>query len=779
MSPREYGASQIHVLEGLAAVRKRPAMYIGSTGSRGLHHMVYEVVDNSVDEALAGVCDHIKVTVHIDQSVTVEDNGDGIPVETHEKYNRPALEIVMTKLHAGGKFDDEAYKVSGGLHGVGVSCVNALSEMLEAEVWKEGKTYYQKYVRGVPASDMEMIGTTKKRGTRITFKPDPQIFDEVDYQSGILVNRLRELAFLNKGLKIEFLDERNEESHEFQYDGGIVSFVEHLNQNKTVFHLPVYFSRSRDDLHVELAMQYNDAYSENIFSFANNINTIEGGTHLSGFKAALTRSANDYAKKNNLLKNAKTSISGDDIREGLTAVLSIKMRDPQFEGQTKTKLGNSEVKGAVEGVVNEGLGAYFEENPAVARKIVEKALSAARARDAARKARELARRKGVLDSGSLPGKLADCSERDPALSELYLVEGDSAGGSAKQGRDRHFQAILPLRGKILNVEKARLDKQLNNNEIRSMVTALGTGIGSGDFNVDKARYHKVVIMTDADVDGSHIRTLLLTFFYRQMRPLIEKGYVYIAQPPLYRVGKGKSGRYLGSDSELDDILLESGFKDCTLSGGNGTNGKMDYDEFMKTLSGFKEFSVLKTKVMRHYSVSEREIDGALDKIPAERIEAGDRYTNTELVAFGLGERVTKGSEDLFADGPGDFLRSPEFKRLKQTEAAVKKAVKGPFTLKGKDGGVVVETENFEALVDSVRERGSKGIEITRYKGLGEMNPDQLWETTMDPSGRTLLQVTMEDVEAVELMFTTLMGSAVEPRREFIQKHALDVKFLDV
>ena len=624
-----YDASQIQVLEGLEAVRRRPSMYIGSTDSLGLHHLVYEVVDNSVDEALGGYCKEINVTIHVNGSISVKDDGRGIPVDNHPQYNRPALEIVLTVLHAGGKFNHDSYSVSGGLHGVGVSVVNALSEWLEVEVRRNGKIYWQRYEHGDVASDVEVRGTSDHTGTTVTFKPDGTIFEDTEYNFDILSSRLRELAFLNRGLRITIKDERSEKENDFCYEGGIVSFVEYLNTNKEALHQPpLYFSRSKDGTQVEVALQYNNAYNENIFTYANNINTREGGTHLMGFRAALTRTVNDYARENKLLKNEE-KLGGDDLREGLVAVISVKLPDPQFEGQTKTRLGNSAIRGIIESMVSEGLKEYFEENPLVATTIVEKAAEALRAREAARKAKELTRRKNALGSGGLPGKLADCSDKDPSKCEIYIVEGQSAGGSAKQGRSRHFQAILPLRGKILNVERARLDKILKNAEIRNMIVAFGTGIGE-DFDLTKARYHKVVIMTDADVDGSHIRTLLLTFFYRYMKPLIEAGYVFIAQPPLYQVKKGKQINYAYSDSELN-LMVQS----------------------------------------------------------------------------------------------------------------IAKPV------------------------------------IQRYKGLGEMNAEQLWETTMNPEKRTLLKVTLEDAVEADRIFTILMGDQVEPRRGFIETHAKYVKNLDV
>jgi DNA gyrase subunit B len=623
-----YDASHIQVLEGLEAVRRRPSMYIGSTDALGLHHLVYEVVDNSVDEALAGYCTEIEVTIHEDGSVSVIDNGRGIPVDVHPQYNRPALEIVMTILHAGGKFDHESYSVSGGLHGVGVSVVNALSEWLEVSVRRNGKVYWQRYEHGDVASDIEIRGDSNDTGTTVTFKPDPTIFEERDFNFDVLSSRLRELAFLNSGLKIALKDENTGKENIFQYAGGIVSFIEYLNKNKEVLHTPISLSMDRNGTHVELAMQYNNSYNENIFSYANNINTREGGTHLMGFRAALTKTVNEYAKNNKLLKNGD-KLSGEDLREGLVAVVSVRLPEPQFEGQTKTRLGNSSIRGIVESMVSEGLEEYLEENPEAANAIIVKASEALKAREAARKAKELTRRKNALSAGGLPGKLADCSDNDPSKCEIYIVEGESAGGSAKQGRNRHFQAILPLRGKILNVERARLDKILKNSEIRNMIVAMGTGIGD-DFDIAKSRYHKVVIMTDADVDGSHIRTLLLTFFYRYMRPLIEAGYVYIAQPPLYQVRKGKQVSYVRSDDELNRIV---------------------------------------------------------------------------------------------------------------------KSMAKPT--------------------------------IQRYKGLGELNPDQLWETTMNPENRTFLKVALEDAVEADRIFTILMGDQVEPRREFIESHAKDVKNLDI
>jgi DNA gyrase subunit B len=628
----DYNASQIQVLEGLEAVRKRPGMYIGSTGPRGLHHLVYEIVDNSIDEALMGFCDNIEVFIHSDNSITVVDNGRGIPVEKHPQYNIPAVEVVLTMLHAGGKFGGEGYKVSGGLHGVGASVVNALSEWLEVKIFRDSKIYQQRYERGKAITELKVTGKSTSNGTTISFKPDLLIFEEIEFELDILTHRLRELSFLNKGLRINIKDERNNEEMTFIHSGGIIDFVKYMNKNRdALYPNPIYIANEKDGTHIELAMQYNDGFAENIHSYANNINTTEGGSHEAGLKASLTRIINDYARKHNIIKENNSNLLGEDIREGLTAIISVKMRDPQFEGQTKTKLGNSEIRGITEGIVNEGLSTFLEENPSIARKIVDKAINASRAREAAKKARELTRRKSALESTTLPGKLADCSVKDPAMSELYLVEGDSAGGSAKQGRDRRFQAILPLRGKILNVEKARLDRILANEEIRSLITAIGTGVGE-DYNIEKARYHKIIIMTDADVDGSHIRTLLLTFFYRYMKPMLEKRYIYIAQPPLFKIKKGREETYVYSEKELE------------------------------------------------------------------------RTTNT-------------------------------------------------------------------------MERGNYSLQ--RYKGLGEMNPEQLWETTMNPEKRTILQVSLEDAIIADEIFTILMGDKVEPRREFITAHAKEVRNLDI
>jgi DNA gyrase subunit B len=820
---KTYTAEKIQVLEGLAAVRKRPAMYIGSTGERGLHHLVYEVVDNGIDEAMAGYCTTVDVTVHLDNSVTVIDDGRGIPVDMHPKLKKPALEVVMTILHAGGKFDSKSYKISGGLHGVGVSVVNALSEWLEAEVYRDGTIYFQRYERGVPSQAMEVIGKSKKTGTKITFKPDKEIFELVEYRSEILTNRLRELAFLNRGLKIKFDDERSEDDAIiYQYNNGIKEFIEHLNRNKSTFHKPFYCERERDGITIELAFQYNDGYAENIFSFANNINTVEGGTHLVGLKSALTRCVNDYARKNNpgkSARNGKVSITGEDVREGIAAVISVKLPDPQFEGQTKTKLGNSEIKGITESIVNEALNEFFEERPAEARKIVDKALNSALAREAARKARDLTRRKGVLDSGSLPGKLADCSEKDPALCEIYIVEGESAGGSAKQGRDRRFQAVLPIKGKIINVEKARLEKVLNNVEVRTLITAIGAGVGKDEFQAEKARYHKIIIMTDADVDGSHIRTLLLTFFYRQMEELIKRGYVYIAQPPLFKIKRGKTERYIRSDREMEEFLVEEGVKGLTISR-NGKEGAFTAAGLQEVVDALREFEIFAIAMVRK-GITFREYIAARNednnRFPLYMIDTeGDReflYTEKDYAKYMERVEAEKQGELQFEQENGENgadalkekkgLRIVEFAESREIEAVFKKLNRygitpencvGPedyFSVEPINGDqrtpeFVVRKNGDEIAVYSameiltvIKETARRGITIQRYKGLGEMNPTQLWETTMDPEKRTILQVKLEDALAAEETFSDLMGERVEPRREFIETHALEVKNLDI
>ncbi|MDO8535387.1 MAG: DNA topoisomerase (ATP-hydrolyzing) subunit B [Candidatus Omnitrophota bacterium] len=799
---KKYDATTIQVLEGVDAVRKRPAMYIGDTTSRGLHHMVYEVVDNSIDECMGGYATSIDVIVHADNSVTVIDDGRGIPVDIHKTMNKPALEVVMTTLHAGGKFDHKAYRVSGGLHGVGVSVVNALSEWLEVEVRRDGKIYHQEYKCGKTASKVKVIGSAKNTGTKVTFKSDKEIFPSgINYSFDILSNRLRELAFLNKDLRITLKDERAKgKEAEFKFSGGIVSFVEFLNKNKNVLHKKVvYFTKEKDGVQAEVAMQYNDGYAESIFTFANNINTIEGGTHLTGFKSALTRTINQYCKSKKLLKNEDSTISGDDAREGLSAVISAKVPNPQFEGQTKTKLGNSEVEGIIESIVNEALGSFLEENPPVANKIIEKAVLAARAREAARKARELTRRKGALEGASLPGKLADCQETDASLCEVYLVEGDSAGGSAKQGRDRRFQAILPLKGKILNVEKARLDKALSNEEIRTIITAIGCGIGE-EFDMAKIRYHKIIIMCDADVDGSHIRTLLLTLFYRQMPALIENGHIYIAQPPLYKIKRGKREEYIQTEDEYNNLLLELGTEGMTLVRAKDKHQFTDkqlkavldalielegYGNAIErsgaSLSKYITLRHKKTKKLPLYMVKvEQEAhflynDDELSKYVGD--EDTDTAKNKDYIEFYEAREVEKIVDKIDKLGVDmEEYDAPE-ESVKERKGAKKESTKPIYTIKMEE-----ENKGFYSLkeiLQFVKSVGKEGMSIQRYKGLGEMNPVQLWETTMDPEKRTLLKVVLEDAVEADSMFTILMGEAVEPRREFIEKHAHEVKVLDI
>ncbi len=789
---KEYGADSIKVLEGLSAVRKRPAMYIGSTGPLGLHHLVYEVVDNSIDEALAGHCDEASVIIHVDGSVTVEDNGRGIPVEMHSTQNKPAAEVVLTVLHAGGKFDSDSYKVSGGLHGVGVSVVNALSSRLDLEIRRNHRIYRQSYERGVPTGPLSEEGDTIKRGTKITFWPDPDIFETTEFSFETLSQRLRELAFLNGGVMIHILDERSEKKHDFHYEGGISSFVEYLNRAKTPLHpQPIFCKGEKEGMEIEIAIQYNDGYDEKIFSFANNINTHEGGTHLIGFKAALTRTMNTYATANNLLKNVKTTISGDDLREGMAAVISVKIQDPQFEGQTKTKLGNSEVKGQVESLMNEKLGTYLEENPQVARKILEKGIEAARAREAARKARDLTRRKGALEGLSLPGKLADCQEKDPALCEIYLVEGDSAGGSAKQGRDRRYQAILPLKGKILNVEKARFDKMLTSNEIRTLITAMGTSIGKDDFDVSKLRYHRIIIMTDADVDGSHIRTLLLTFFFRQMPELVERGHLYIAQPPLYKAKRGKKEIYLKDEGALLEYLLGEGVEGMTVQmekSGKVVRGKqiiptlrniIDYNgHFEKMVHKGVNAEVLKVFV---YGKILNGFADMADLTPlAEKLRAVEPRADFQVfdepgrILFTLGNVRARIDQTIL-----EHLSSHEYKLLLQAYRQVEEICQGEKALISSDGKEETIINDRQDLLAFFLDRAKKGQYIQRYKGLGEMNPEQLWETTMDPEKRVLLQVKIEDAVEADEIFTVLMGDQVEPRREFIENNALNVSNLDI
>jgi DNA gyrase subunit B len=798
----EYGADSITVLEGRDAVRKRPAMYIGSTSEIGLHHLVYEVVDNSVDEALAGYCDTIEVAIHIDNSITVIDNGRGIPTDMHKQEKRSAAEVVMTILHAGGKFDSNSYKVSGGLHGVGVSCVNFLSEYLRLEIWRDGKTHEQEYEAGIPLAPLKQTGTTSRRGTKITFRPDASIFETTVYSFDKLSERLREKAFLNKGIRIFIKDEREEEekSHEFYYKGGIAEFVKHLNKNKSPLHdEPLYFELVSDDLSIEVSMQYNDSYDEKIFSFANNINTVDGGTHLSGFRGAITRTINAYADSSGLTKNFKTALTGDDVREGLVAIISVKIPQPQFEGQTKGKL-NSPVKGPVESFLNERLGEFFEQHPNVAKKIVGKAVDAARAREAARKAREIVR-KSALGSSTLPGKLADCQEKDPALSEIYIVEGDSAGGSAKQGRDRKNQAVLPLKGKILNVEKARFDKMLGHSEIKALITALGTGIGKDDFDVTRLRYHKICLMTDADVDGSHIRTLLLTFFYRQMPALVENGYVFIAQPPLYKVKRGKKEEYIKDEKSMFRYLMRMGTDDVHItSNGRPVEGR----ELAKTLEQTTEYNSYASRFTRRLG-NERPLlnailegfagkDGVLMK---EKIKLRSVFEQEDLMAVVEGKVAAAGYKtDLKQDEEHglseievtlpnnqrivfdwNMASYVEFQKAIELKRSLEIDFPGPFVFG--ENGSSLEIATREELLEKVTGMAKKDLTIQRYKGLGEMNPEQLWETTMDPEKRTLLQVRIEDVIETDDIFTVLMGDQVEPRRKFIEDNALDVKNLDV
>jgi DNA gyrase subunit B len=789
-----YDASKIKVLEGLEAVRKRPAMYIGNTSVGGLHHLVYEVVDNSIDESQAGHCDRIEVTIHIDNSVTVVDNGRGIPVDMHATEKRSAAEVVMTVLHSGGKFDNDSYKVSGGLHGVGVSVVNALSEFLDLEIWRDGLVYEERFERGKPAGAFRQTGTTKKRGTKIRFRPDPAIFEDVNFSFDILSQRLRELAFLNEGVTIVIEDERAENKrHEFNYKGGIASFVEHLNKNKTPIHpKPIYMRGERDGVVTEIALQYNDGYNEIVFSFANSINTLEGGTHLSGFRSALTRTINSYAGK--IISKEQVALSGDDVREGLTAVVSVKLSRPQFEGQTKTKLGNSEVKGIVEAMLNEKLSACFEENPGVARKILEKGLEALRAREAARKAKELTRRKGALDSGTLPGKLADCQETDPSRSEMFLVEGDSAGGSAKQGRDRRTQAILPLRGKILNVEKARFDRMLGSQEIRTIIMALGTGIGDEDYDHARLRYHKIIIMTDADVDGSHIRTLLLTFFYRQMPQVVERGHLYIAQPPLYKVKKGKTETYLANDEDLNKFLMATAAQerlvklpqsDVVLEGPSLRNildrlvrYRVHLDLLRKR--GFDPALIEALLAAGVGAAKTFEDSDALEEVRRAVEKAGFRTGDLEKdeehgrFTFEVAARARGHAAAVVG---WDLVSSIEYRTLKSLEGDLKDLKEPPFIVAENGDEMVVDSRL--GLLKHLMEEGKKGLSIQRYKGLGEMNAEQLWETTMNPETRRLVQVNVADAVEADMIFTVLMGDMVEPRRKFIEENALEVRNLDV
>ena len=795
---KSYDATTIQVLEGTEAVRRRPAMYIGDTSVRGLHHLVYEVVDNSVDESLAGYCTFINIAIHPDNSISIIDNGRGIPVDIHKTEKKPAVEVALTKLHAGGKFDHRVYKVSGGLHGVGVSVVNALSDWLEVEIKRDGKTYHQRYERGKTVSKLTVIGKSPHTGTKVTFRPDRTIFSKIEFSYDTLAQRLRELAFLNKGLKIKLEDERTDKQSVFEFSGGIVSFIDYLNKNKNPLHSKaIYFQKEQDEVILEEALQYNDGYAETLYSFANNINTIEGGTHLSGFKSALTRAINQYAKSKNLLKDDIT-IAGEDVREGLTAVVSVKVPNPQFEGQTKTKLGNSEVEGLVASASLEALSGFFEENPSVANKIIDKVIVASRAREAARKARELTRRKGALEGAGLPGKLADCSEKDAALCELYIVEGDSAGGSAKQGRDRRFQAILPIKGKILNVEKARLDKILSNEEIRTIITALGTGVGE-EFDVAKLRYHKLILMADADIDGSHIRTLLLTLLYRQMPKLVVDGYVYIAQPPLYKIKRGQREEYIQTEQQMNELLLDLGreglkfirlkdkqvftdnqFKDLLYLLVELQKLEKNLDKKGVNLSKYMGFRHPKTKKMpiyrvkvegkEHFIYSDKELAAFTEKqdknTELDTLELFEAHEIDQIVARieKLGLNIAT-YEDLGLAAEVSPKKEKEKKPKPMYRITNEKEQKDLFALKD--------------VLTYVTQAASKGIHIQRYKGLGEMNPQQLWETTMDPEKRTILKVTLEDAVEADKMFTVLMGDQVEPRREFIENYAHQVKNLDV
>ncbi len=797
---KEYSADSIKVLEGLEAVRKRPSMYIGNVDLEGLHHLVYEVVDNCIDEAMAGECDTILVTIHEDMKVSVEDNGRGIPVGMHETENVPACEVVMTKLHAGGKFDKDSYKVSGGLHGVGISVVNALSEKLTMEVYQNGKIYHQTYSKGNKLTDLAVTGDTEKRGTKIIFTPDFTIMNENEFVYETLSRRMRELAFLNKEVRIVIEDERSAEKEDFFYEGGIVSFVEYLNRSCTAIHDPIHIEGEKKDVQIEVAIQYNDTFKEKLYSFANNIRTIEGGFHVSGFKGALTRTVNSYISSgsNNLPKNMQNiKIGGDDMREGLSVIISVKLMEPQFEGQTKTKLGNNEVKGIVESLLNEKLGHYLEENPNVARKIIAKAVDAARARDAAKRARELARKKGTLLDSTLPGKLAECQFADPAERELFLVEGDSAGGSAKQGRDRRFQAILPLKGKILNVEKARFDKILRSDEIKNIITVLGTGVGQEEYDIEKIRYHKVVIMTDADVDGSHIRTLLLTFFYRQMPDLVARGYLYIAQPPLFRVGSRKSGVYLKNEEEYSNYLVRriSSQKNLVLNENDDPLAEEEFYKFLLNMTGYFEavnllrkrdfdtdllFTLIKDGVTSKIFLEDKANLAALSKdLPSEKYVTGEIQFDEERGIYEMDVMDDTGKNKLLRVGR-EILGTIDYQKMRHAYDKIKDFDRPPFAISSKqaDAKTVHTLDDLEALFLFIMGEAKKGINIQRYKGLGEMNADQLWETTMNPEKRIMLKVEIEDAEKADEIFTLLMGEEVEPRRNFIQKHALEVSSLD-
>ncbi|HOS28219.1 MAG TPA: DNA topoisomerase (ATP-hydrolyzing) subunit B [Desulfomonilia bacterium] len=790
-SVQEYTAKDIKVLGGFEAVRLRPAMYIGSTSSQGLHHLVFEVVDNSIDEATAGYCDNIKVVIHMDESITVVDNGRGVPIDIHHDTGRPAVEVVMTTLHAGGKFDNSIYKVSGGLHGVGVSVVNALSESLEIEIFRNGRIYCQKYEKGVPVTDLIEKGEIDHTGTTVHFKPDPDIFEVTAFEFDILANRLRELAFLNKGLRIELEDERTDTRDVFHFNDGLIDFVKYLNAKKKPIHSPAYFRKTKGDIVVECVLQYNTSYSESVFSFANNINTHDGGTHVVGFRKALTRTINAYGKEKGLLKNSKITIQGDDTKEGLCAVISVLLPRPQFEGQTKAKLGNSEIAGITESITNDAVSQYLNENPNEAAVIIKKIIDSAQAREAARKARELTRRKSSFESTLLPGKLADCQEKDPALSEIYIVEGDSAGGSAKQGRDRKNQAILPLKGKILNVEKARVDKMLSNEEIKSLVTALGTGIGSDNFDISRLRYHRIIIMTDADVDGAHIRTLLLTFFFRQMPEIIERGHLYIAQPPLFKIAKGKKLWYLLNEESLDDFLLKNAVKDISLKGDIEVTGA-ELSRYIRLIGRRK--SILLN--YEHRNMDERIIQSASYLDPdlfrngfdSARINNDIIQVIREWFPY-LGPYTTEVLDDqiVFHTVKNGLRKQTHidqklsetkgFEELQKIHSQLKKLGRPPFTVIS--NGTPYEVTNLREAAQKIYDEARKGYTLQRYKGLGEMNPDQLWETTMDPEKRSMLKVSIDDAVETDQIFTTLMGDDVVPRREFIEKNALKVTNLDI
>ena len=805
-----YSADDIKVLEGLEAVRKRPAMYIGNIGVEGLHHLVYEVVDNSIDEAMAGYCNHIQVTIHTDNSVSVEDNGRGIPVGIQKTENMPAVEVVMTKLHSGGKFDDHSYKVSGGLHGVGVSVVNALSQFMEVEVYTDGNIYYQTYEKGEKTRELSIIGKTKKRGTKIHFIPDTQILDTDNFSYAILIRRLRELAFLNKGVKLIIEDERSDQKDEFFYKGGIVSFVEYLNKRHSPLHKPIFIEGIKNKVQIEVSIQYNDTFTEKILSFANNINTVEGGFHLIGFKAALTRTINQYATNGNLPKNLKAKISGDDVREGLTAIISIRIKSPQFEGQTKTKLGNSEVKGLVESLINEKLSIFLEENPAVAKKILAKAVDASRARDAAKHARDLARKQGALIDSTLPGKLAECQNSDPDAREIFLVEGDSAGGSAKQGRDRRFQAILPLKGKILNVEKSRLDKILRSEEIKNIITVLGTGVGKEEYDIEKIRYHKIIIMTDADVDGSHIRTLLLTFFYRHMSEMVDKGYLYIAQPPLFKVGKGKNAIYLKNEKEFNDHVLKRVCNKKNVRFGKQetilTEHKLylfigDLADYLLIISRMNKRGIESDliELLIKEGVENKDFLQNKNKMLKLRTTLDEKNYNVSDLIWNYERNIYEltlkpsfdGQQMQFSKDPSGkdvkiikigrgLIYSTDFQKCIILGKNIFKYDQPPFIVFTKEHETdSVRIKDKKKLLSFMIEEGKKGLGIQRYKGLGEMNPDQLWETTMNPDNRALLQVKVEDAVETDEIFTILMGDEVAPRREFINRHALDVNVLDI